>query len=246
MNVIKTTSFELAIYARGNEESEQLAVLIPGRLDSKDYINFTSHAEYLANLGFFTVAFDPPGTWDSSGGIELFNTTNYIKAVNELIEYFGNKRTLLLGHSRGGTVGILVGAANPTVIGIITIMASYGDPTPPSQEDIKAGFKVSFRDLPPGDVKTAEQKKFALPLTYFKDGERYNPISALKTCTKPKLLFYGTNDDFTTPERVKEVYDSIPEPKMIHELDSEHDYRYNPKVIREVNETVDQFIRTYF
>lgn len=63
--------------------------------------------------------------------------------------------------------------------------------------------------------------------------------------TKPKLLFYGTRDEFTAPEKVKEVYEAIPEPKMIHELDTDHDYRYQPKIIEEVNEVVGQFLDNY-
>ena len=90
MDLIKTKSFELAILAKGNRDSKKLAILIPGRLDTKNYANFISHAEYLASRGFFAVAFDPPGTWESPGGIDLYTTTNYIKAINELIEYFGN------------------------------------------------------------------------------------------------------------------------------------------------------------
>ena len=87
---IKTKSFELAISTRGEKNSTRLAIAIPGRLDTKDYLNFTSHIEYLANRNFLAVAFDPPGTWESRGEIESYTTTNYLKAVDELIEHFGN------------------------------------------------------------------------------------------------------------------------------------------------------------
>jgi len=245
MSLIKTKSFTLAINSRGNQNSDKLAIVLPGRLDTKDYSCFDSHIEYLANKGFFAISFDPPGTWESPGGIELFTTTNHIKAVNELIEYFGNKPTFLMGHSRGGTVSILAGASNPAVIGFAPIMATYGEPTPPDPEAIRTGIKMSYRDMPPGTSKTTEQKEFALPISYFKDGEQYNVIDVLRTCTKPKLLFYGADDEFTKPERVKEVFNAIPEPKMLHELNSDHDYRYHPEIIEEVNEVVGQFLDSY-
>ncbi len=249
MDLIKTKSFELATLSRGNKNSEKIAILMPGRLDTKDYANFTSHAEYLANRGFFVLAFDPPGTWESPGGIDLFTTTNYLKAVNELIEYFGNKPTLLIGHSRGGSVAILASVFNPAVVGIVPIMANYGTPTAPSEDPvpnrISGGFQISHRDLPPGTHKTREQKEFALPLAYFEDGKRYNPAQTLKECTKPKLLIYGTRDEFTSPDAVRELYKAIPEPKMIKEVDSNHNYRYYPEVIKEVNETIGQFLDKY-
>ncbi|MDD4989361.1 MAG: alpha/beta fold hydrolase, partial [Candidatus Pacebacteria bacterium] len=231
MNLIKTKSFELAILTRGKEDSKNLAILIPGRLDTKDYENFVSHAEYLADRGFFVVAFDPPGTWESRGGIEMYTTTNYLKAVDELIEYFGSRPTLLLGHSRGGAVAMLESMKNSKIIGIVSVMGSLGAPTELSEEVKKDGFKISYRDVPPGSSKTKELKKFALPVSYWEDGKLYDPAKALKGCTKPKLIVYGTRDEFL-PDEVKKIFKTIPEPKMIQKIDSDHDYRRNADAIQ--------------
>ncbi len=245
MDRIKTKSFELAIFARGDEKSKKLAILIPGRLDTKDYTNFVSHVKYLANRGFFALAFDPPGTWDSSGEIDTYTTTNYIKAINELIEYFGGRPTLLLGHSRGGSVAMLTSMSNPAITGIILIMANYGMPTAPSEKAKQKGFQISYRDLPPGASKSSEQKKFSLPISYWKDGEHYNPLQALKECTKPKLLIYGTRDEFTSTKEVRQIYENIPEPKMILKIDSGHGYRYHSRVIAEVNKAIGKFLKSF-
>jgi len=245
MDLIKTKSFELAIFSEGNKNSGKLAVLLPGRLDTKDYANFVSHAEYLASRGFFVVALDPPGTWESPGGTDIYTTTNYLKATNELIEYFGSKPTLLLGHSRGGSVAILAGRSNPSVNGVVLIMANLGAPTAPPSQDVGAGFKISYRDLPPGTSKTIEQKKFVLPIFYWEDGKRYNPEQALRECTKPKLLIYGTRDEFTHPDEIKKIYEETLAPKMIKEIGSDHDYRYHPEAVEEVNKAVGQFLDNY-
>lgn len=143
---------------------------LPGRLDTKDYDCFNSHIEYLANKGFFALSLDPPGTWDSPGGIKLYTTTNYIKAVNELIEYFGNRLTLLLGHSRGGTVSILAGTLNPFVVGFAPIMATYGDPIPPDPEAVRIGIKISYRDLPLAHQKLGSKKNLLYQLTILRMG----------------------------------------------------------------------------
>ncbi|MBI3290163.1 alpha/beta fold hydrolase [Candidatus Microgenomates bacterium] len=246
MQIIKTKSFELAVNTKGDPNSKRTAICIPGRLDTKDYASFVSHLEYLVNKGFFAVSFDPPGTWKSPGRIDLYTTTNYIKAVNELIEYYGNKPTLLLGHSRGGAVALLAGCPNPSVIAMILIMAAYGDPTPPDPAEVKQGFKVSHRDLPPGDTRTKEQKRFELPVNYFKDGEQYDIMAALKNCTKPKLLFSATEDEFYTLEEMQEIYDLAAEPKMMHELKTEHDYRLNSDAIKEVNRVTGEFLDKYY
>ncbi|MBI3559219.1 hypothetical protein HY085_02385 [Candidatus Gottesmanbacteria bacterium] len=104
---------------------------------------------------------------------------------------------------------------------------------------------ISFRDLPSGDVKTKRQKEFALPLNYFKDGQKYNPLAVLRKFTKPKLLFSGTKDEFYSPEEIQKIYETIPEPKMIHELNTDHNYRYYPEIIDEVNKVVEQFLDDY-
>lgn len=245
MDIIKTKRFELAVNKKGDISAEKVVICLPGRLDTKDYACFTSHLEYLANKGFFAIAFDPPGTWDSPGSIDLYNTTNYVKAVNELIEYFGNKPTLLMGHSRGGAVSILA-STNPNVIGIVMIMAAYGDPSPPEPDEIRKGFVVSYRDLPPADKKTEEKKRFELPVNYWLDSEKHDVLAVLKSCTKPKLLFSGTNDEYYTPQEVQEIYDSIPDPKMLHELNSDHDYRYHPEIIEAVNKITGEFLDKYY
>lgn len=242
MNIIKTASFELATNSRGNINSDKLALVLPGRLDTKDYACFDSHLELLASKGFYAVSFDAPGTWESPGSIDLFTTTNYIKAVNELIEYFGNRSTFLMGHSRGGTVLILAGSQNPCVMAIAPIMATYGEASSPDPEAIRTGIQISHRDLPPGTEKTKVQKEFRLPMNYFKDAQKYNVVEALKSCKIPKLIFYGTNDAFTTVEKVKEVFNKIPDPKVLYELATEHDYRYHKEVIEEINQQLAIFL----
>lgn len=245
MKNIKTKSFELSIFSRSDKNSERMAILLPGRLYTKDYGNFVSHADYLANKGFYIVAIDPPGTWESPGGINIYTTTNYIKAVNELIEYFDNRPTLLLGHSRGAAVAIYVSISNPHIIGVISVMANYGVPTPPTQESIKKGFQTSYRDLPPGTSKTKEQKEFLLPLSYWEDGEKYNAGETFKKCTQPKLIIYG-NDEFTPAEEVIKLYQNLSEPKMIKKIDSTHNYRYFPQAIQDIEQEIGIFLEKYF
>lgn len=245
MNLIDTKSFKLSIKIKGEEKFGKLAIVLPGRLDTKDYSCFESHLEVLASRGFYSIAFDPPGTWESPGDIDLFTTTNYIKAVHELIDYFGNKPTLLLGHSRGGTVSIIAGDSDPLAVGYVAIMSSYGEPFSPSKADVDRGYRVSYRDLPPGTEKTKEQKKFKLPINYFVDGQKYDASKVLEKSVKPKLLFYGADDEFTTVAEAEEVFEKTANPKVIHKLKSDHDYRYYPEVIREVNEAINQFLTDY-
>jgi pimeloyl-ACP methyl ester carboxylesterase len=244
MEIIKTDSFQLAIITSGDKNANKLAIVIPGRLDTKDYAQNPSHIKYLASKGYFAMSFDPPGSWDSPGGLELYSTTNNIKAVNELIEYFGNKPTLLMGHSRGGTVAMLAGPKNDHVTHMVSVNSSSGGPID-VDKPVPGKSHPSLRDLPPGTERTKEQKRFDLPYHYFEDSEQYNALDGLKACNKPKLFFYGTQDVLTTANIVKHMYDVAAEPKMIHDLDTEHDYRLHAEIIDEVNKVVGEFLDKY-
>ncbi|MBN2197828.1 alpha/beta fold hydrolase [Candidatus Wolfebacteria bacterium] len=242
MALLKTKNFELAVYTKGNSKSSKLAIVIPGRLDTKDYVHNTILVDYLADNGYLALSFDAPGIWESFGGIELYTITNCLKAVNELIEYFGNKPTVLSGHSNGGTIAMLVGPNNPHVTHIISIFSHYGISDKPEEKRIINGAVISYRDLPPGTERTEKKKKFELPLGYFEDGAQYNALPGLKKCHKPKLFLYGTRDALIGPEGVKKAFKESATPKFIQAVDSEHDYRLSPHIIEEINQKIGEFL----
>src|SRR3989344_7326448 len=113
--MIKTSSFELAEYQQGDTNSSKLALVLPGKLDTKDYPHMRSHVDFLAGKGYLAVSFDPPGTWESPGDISLYTMTNYLRSVNELIEHFGNKPTFVMGHSLDGALAMEASFRNEVV-----------------------------------------------------------------------------------------------------------------------------------
>ncbi|MBX2866732.1 alpha/beta hydrolase [Candidatus Kaiserbacteria bacterium] len=238
MNSIKTESFKLAIYSAGDEKAEKMALVLPGRLDTKDYAHMHSLVDFLGQKGYFAISFDPPGTWESAGDISLYTVPMYLRAIDEVIEYYGNKSTVIAGHSRGGTMALCAGVTNPSITHIIAVMSHYG-PSELSEEAKSAGVSISYRDIPPGTERTEEKKRFDLPLSYFDDPTEYK---GLETCAKPKLFFFGTEDDLVFPEDVCETFEVSAEPKELHELNSEHDYRLHPEIMEEVNQVVESFL----
>jgi len=244
MNLIKTPSFELAVYARGDEHADKLALVLPGRLDTKDYIHMTSHVDFLAKLGFYAVSFDPPGTWGSSGSIEDYTMTNYLKAINELIEHFGNKATLVMGHSRGGSMAMLAAITNPHISHLISIFSRPGPSDIGMQEAKTIGFETDYRYLPPGADRSGGKMEFKLPYSFFVDGAQYDMRDGLKRCTIPKLFIVGLHDKSVKPEVAREAYDVSAKPKILLELDSDHNYRLHSEITEKVNHAVGEFLET--
>ena len=67
-------------------------------------------------------------------------------------------------------------------------------------------------------------------------------LEGLRNCTKPKLFFYGVQDDMNDPEDVKKAYEESAEPKMINALNSDHDYRYHPEIVEEADQVIGKFL----
>ncbi|HVX58455.1 MAG TPA: alpha/beta fold hydrolase [Candidatus Saccharimonadales bacterium] len=233
--MIRTPSFEIAEYATGDQGADRLALVLPGRLDTKDYPHMRSHVDFLASLGYYALSFDAPGSWESGGGIEIYSMTNYLKAIDELIEHFGHKPTLLLGHSRGGSVAMLAAPKNPAVTGFVSVFSRATPSTIGADKAKEQGMEVEHRDIP---GHPDQSKEFALPYSYFEDAAQYNALQGLQTFTKPKLFFYGTRDELVRPAEVRKAYEASADPKEIHELDSDHDYRWHPEIIEQVNAMV--------
>ena len=244
--MIRTPSFNLATYAQGDEHAKKFALVLPGKLDTKDYASMRSHVDFLSTKGFFALSFDPPGTWESEGDIRLYTMTNYLKAINELIEYFGNKPTFVMGHSRGASMAILAAMRNPLVTGFAAVFSSLradGTWEKEDQQWKETGYKINMRDLPPGGGE--EVKEFRLPFGFYEDQLQYSVTEDLPKSTKPKLFFLGTRDVLSTPESVKSLYALAGEPKELHELDSDHDYRFHQHLIDEVNTVLEEFLKKY-
>jgi pimeloyl-ACP methyl ester carboxylesterase len=247
-----TTSFQLAVYQQGNGEAKNLALVLPGLLDTKDYPNMKAHVDFLASKGFYAISFDPPGTWQSSEDIHEYTMTNYLAAIDELIAQQGNKPTLLVGHSLGGLIATLAAAKSPHVTAFVAIMSpaslvreengelrAVGRTLEQWEQD---GTRPSDRDLPEDSTKT---KHFELPFSFAEDAQKYSSLEGLKNLTKPKLFIAGKADTKITPVMVNTTFDAAAEPKQYVEIESDHDYRRSPELIEEVNDVIGQFLEKH-
>lgn len=247
MSLIKTKSFNLAVITAGDPNSDKLALVLPGRLDTKDYAHMKSHVQYLSQRGYFAVSFDPLGTWESEGDISLYTMSNYLATINELIFYYGNKPTFLVGHSRGGSMAIIAGMRNKLVTKFVAIM-SAGSYAPgkykgnPDSDWKKIGYKINKRDLPEDNNKFIEYK---LPYSFLEDSSQYDMYNELKLCHKPKMFIYGDSDELVDAKLAMEIFAVSAEPKEIFSIDSDHNYRIHEHLINEVNNLIGKFLDKY-
>ena len=221
-------------------ETERLAVLCPGYVDSKDYKHLVSLAELLSKEGYTVVRFEPTWTWESEGDISDYTVTQYLEDIKNVIEYMldqSNYRHILLGgHSNGGQVSILYAARDQRVSIVLGIMPS-GPVTGQRREKWeKAGIGINQRDLP---NNIEEKKEFHVPFSYVLDRDQYNVVGDAKKVRCPIILIAGELDDLASPEDVKEIFDNSNEPKRFFVIKGiEHDYRRNNNEIPIVNKKI--------
>lgn len=235
----------VAIYSAGNNDSNKLAIVLPGFLDTKDYPHMRSHVEYLGEQGYLAVSFDPPGAWESGEDNSEYTITNYLQAIDDVIAHLGNKPTVLVGHSMGGMMAMLLAKRNPHVAAFVAIMSPYSYVREDNYQKRvvewkEAGIKVSTRDLP-GD--SSQKREFRLPYAYVEDASQYNALDGLKALTKPKLFIIGEDDDVVPREVTEWAYTAAAKPKELVVLKSDHDYRWHPQLIEDVNSHIGKFLK---
>ncbi|HSX00166.1 MAG TPA: alpha/beta hydrolase [Patescibacteria group bacterium] len=238
---LKTPHFTLAAYIRGDSTAERIALCLPGYCDTKDYPDMRTHVELLASRGYYAITFDPPGTWESTGDISLYTTTNYLLAINELIAYFGDRPTLLIGKSMGGRMAQLA-AQNSAVIGFVSVVGAASSAVTNARS--VADWSENSRRTPHRDLphNPKQFRDFLIPYTFVEDSLTYDALDVVDKLVMPKLYIAGENDPLVPPRRLKEAYDAAAESKEFVVLPMDHDYRRSPEKLQLVNTTIADFL----
>lgn len=237
-----------AVIHEGTEN--KLAVLMPGWLDSKDYLDITTVAEALNTIGFTAVRFEPIGTWDSDGTIEDYSVTSYIKSVSDVINYMeeanGKPFDVVVsgGKSLGGLVSTIVASRDKRISGVLSLVAPLTLFRGTETAWEKNGVRHSKRDLPD---KPDEYIDLSVPWSYAEKAQQYNVFDALKNLHVPILFVVGEKDEKFPPEVVKEAYDTASEPKrMVVIPGATHDYRkQGDEMLKKVTDEVLLFVKDF-
>lgn len=247
---------KIAAFIHGNKrrDSNKLAILLPGFLDSKDYPHLTALGQELSALGFTAVRFDPTGIWESGGKTKNYTVTQYLKDIDEVVSFMRKQnkkkydKTIILGHSLGGMMAILYGVYNQDINAVIGTMPPSSQISPKDfQETLKEWqkekIKVSYRVLPDDESK---KKKYEVPYSYIEDSRKYDVRRVVSSFKKPLLLIAGELDDKISPQEIKEIFKRANQPKKFIILKGvKHDYRLNKKEIKTVNDCIEGFLKEY-
>ncbi|MBI2147485.1 alpha/beta fold hydrolase [Candidatus Woesearchaeota archaeon] len=223
-------------------ESQKLAILCPGYLDSKDYQHLVGLAEVLNNIRYTVVRFDPTGTWESEGTISDYTNSQYIEDIKNVLEFMLNRKryeyVLLGGHSRGGQLSIIYAARDRRISLVVAIMpSSKHTMTGQRYKDWeRTGVSISYRDLP---ENKDDKREFRVPFSHVRDREKYDVMGAVKKIKVPIIVAAGELDEFCLPKHVKEIFDNANQPKQFVMMPCiSHDYRHNESEVKFVNQEI--------
>ncbi len=218
----------------------KLAILLPGFLDSPDYLHLITFEKGLQRLGYTVVRLDPCGLW-RNGDISHYSITNYLKDVMKVIDEHKNdnpEEIILVGHSVGGFVSIIAGERYAEVTKIIALCPPSGFDNPPVKWKGKE-YRICQRDLP-NDRTTS--REFNVPISFAYDSFTYNAIEAIKRVDKPLMILISLEDTVVPPQDTEKLVMAAKNPYTVRLKEMGHDFRYSEKECAVVMKEIEKFL----
>lgn len=218
----------------------KLALLLPGYLDSPDYLHMKIFDKRLSELGYTVERLDPCNLWQD-GDIGNYTITNYIKQIKNLVDSYIDKNPeeiVLIGHSLGAFVSIIAGNRIKAVTKIVALCPA-GDRISIALNWEAKKFRHSLRELPydPGQSRT-----FDIPDTFAKDGLQYSALEEVKEIKKPIMIFIALDDKTIPPEDSERVVANANDPYTIRQPNIGHDFRKSEDECNIVMDHIEKFL----
>lgn len=215
----------------------KLALLLPGYIESSDYHHLVVIDKKLQSLGYLSIRVDACNLWQT-GNCSTYTTTNYIAQVNDIINSYQNQgldEVVLIGHSLGVLVALVVGNTNSLVSRIICL----SPPNPLQQSDSKwiNGVRTSKKDLPQDPTMFRE---FSVPISFVPDRDQYSFVDSLKSFKKPLQIIIGDQDP--SFESIKTVASDLNIANFDIINGMGHDFRQSDVLCQLVTEKIINFL----
>lgn len=221
----------------------KLALLLPGYLDSPDYLHMKTFESGLLKMSYTVVRLDPCHLWET-GNINNYSITNYIAHIKKIIDSYKKldlQEVILIGHSLGGFVAIVAGSKFSKVTKIVAL-CSPPDRIGSAQDWNGKEYRHGKRELPDNPHKFRE---FDVPFSFAQDGIQYSAVESVKHMHKPLMLFMAIDDTVCPPELTEKIVANAHNPHVVHQANMGHDFRKSLEECQIVWNHIEKFITNY-
>jgi len=218
----------------------KLALLLPGFLDSPDYLHLKTFEKRLTELGYTVERIDSCNLW-STGNTHDYSITNYLKQIDEKILDYKDQtpeEIVLLGHSLGGLISIIAGNRNPLVTKIISLCSPV-DISNLSKKWSGKTSKHSERDLP---NNPNEKRSFEIPYSFVEDGLQYSALTEIEKIHKPIMILIALEDISVLPKETEELVIKANSAFVVRQPGIGHDFRLSQNDCDVVMEEIENFL----
>lgn len=225
--------------------NHSIAILLPGFLDSNQYLKFTVFAKGLSALDYATLQLDPCGLWYGDGSEATYTVTGYLADIAQAVilmlsEVPTPKDVLLLGHSMGAFLA-MIAASN---IGEVTSVCSLCPPAslqslserPGWKEN---GFKTSTRKLP----NSGEMRSFVLPYSAALDMQQHKVLSIVGALSVRLMLGISLDDEAVRVDETEKLVSAANAPHVVRFEGMDHHFNHTLENTRAVWGHIAEFLR---
>lgn len=218
----------------------KLVLLLPGYLDSPDYLHMKVFEKRLQELGYVVKRLDPCNLWET-GDVNRYTITNYIRQVTDTVKAYKNNEledVILIGHSLGAFVSIIAGNRIKEVTKIVSL-CSAADRIGSGLNWKGKKIRHSKRELPDNPKKF---RSFGIPDTFAKDGRQYSAVEEVKEIHKPLMIFIALNDKSVLPEETEKIVANANNPYVVRQPNMGHDFRLSIDECEIVMKHIEEFL----
>ena len=220
----------------------KLALLLPGYLDSPDYLHFIVIEKKLINSGYSVERVDACNLW-KTGDVNKYNLTNYLGNITNIIDSYKSQNPqeiVLIGHSFGGAVAIIAGSIFPEITKVIGLCPAVSFDK--SNDKWSAtGIRSSKRDLPDNP---SEFREFNIPMSFVEDRNKYSISDSLKKINKPLMILMGMLDDKVLPKDIEDAMKDAMTPYIVGMENMGHNFRQTEKEASKVADEIEKFLKS--
>jgi alpha-beta hydrolase superfamily lysophospholipase len=206
-----------------DEQPHPSVILLHGFTGYKEEEHTTLLAEQLAKHGIVTIRFDASGFGESEGTLEHdYRLSHYYQDLEEVYNWLTQQSFVhpqgvgVWGHSMGALLSIIWAARHPEVQTICAI-------SPPSHmgdTDLLAPVLDQWEKTGWYEKVSSKYGPIKVPYAFIQDARHYSAFDYTSQLHNQKvLIILGTRDDVVSPEDSRKIFQSLPEPKQLIEIE---------------------------